>query len=87
VFETRKRELDLTARQHEVLVLHARGLTAAEICAYLSISPRTARMHLDVLRQKLGVPRVRQLPAAYRWHTGRDPLGEALGEALGEELH
>jgi DNA-binding CsgD family transcriptional regulator len=78
VFGTRKRELGLTTRQYEVLILHARGLTAVEIGAHLSISPRTARMHLDVLRQKLGVPRVRQLPAAYRWHTGRDVLGESL---------
>lgn len=76
MFGTRKRELRLTARQHQVLVLHARGLTAVEIAAHLSISPRTARMHLDVLRQKLGAARVRQLAAAYRWHTGRDPLGE-----------
>ena len=87
MFGTPKRELRLTLRQRQVLMLLARGLTAAEIGDCLSISPRTARMHLDVLRQKLGVPRVRQLPAAYRWHTGRDPLGETLGEELGEELH
>jgi DNA-binding CsgD family transcriptional regulator len=72
------RELRLTARQRQVLVLLARGLTAAEIGHHLSISPRTARAHLDVLRQKLDVPRVRELPAAYRWHTGRDVLGESL---------
>jgi DNA-binding CsgD family transcriptional regulator len=78
MFGTDKRELRLTTRQRQVLVLHARGLTAAEIGAQLDISPRTARMHLDVLRQKLGAARARQLPAAYRWHTGRDPLGEAL---------
>lgn len=59
-------------------MLLARGLTAAEIGDHLSISPRTARAHLDVLRQKLGVPRVRELPAAYRWHTGRDLLAEPL---------
>jgi DNA-binding CsgD family transcriptional regulator len=60
------------------LVLLAQGWTAAEIGAQLAISPRTARMHLDVLRQKLGVPRVRELPAAYRRQTGRDPFAEAL---------
>jgi DNA-binding CsgD family transcriptional regulator len=75
---THKRELRLTMRQRQVLVLLARGLTAAEIGDRLSISPRTARAHLDVLRQKLGAPRVRELPAAYRWHTGRDLLGESL---------
>lgn len=75
---THKRELRLTARQRQVLVLLARGLTAAEIGDHLSISPRTARAHLDVLRQKLGAPRARELPAAYRWHTGRDLLGESL---------
>jgi DNA-binding CsgD family transcriptional regulator len=78
MFGTRKRELRLTLRQHQVLVLLARGLTAAEIGDRLSISPRTARMHLDVLRQKLGAARCRELPAAYRWHTGRDPLGESF---------
>jgi DNA-binding CsgD family transcriptional regulator len=78
MFGTRKRELRLTVRQRQVLVLFARGLTAAEIGDRLSISPRTARMHLDVLRQKLGASRCRELPAAYRWHTGRDPLGESF---------
>jgi DNA-binding CsgD family transcriptional regulator len=72
------RELRITARQHQVLVLLARGRTAAEIGAQLAISPRTARAHLDVLRQKLGVPRVRELPAAYRRHTGRDLLDESV---------
>lgn len=65
-------------RQHQVLILVARGLTATEIGARLAISPRTARMHSDVLRHKLGAPRVRELPAAYRWRTGRDLLGEVL---------
>jgi DNA-binding CsgD family transcriptional regulator len=62
-----------------VLVLLARGLTAVEIGGELCISPRTARMHLDVLRQKLDAPRVRELPAAYRRETGRDLLGEWIG--------
>ena len=78
MFGTRKRELRLTLRQRQVLMLLARGLTAAEIGDRLSISPRTARAHLDVLRQKLGASRCRELPAAYRWHTGRDLLGESL---------
>ena len=60
-------------------MLLARGQTAVEIGAQLAISPRTARAHLDVLRQKLEVPRVRELPAAYRRCTGRDLLGEAFG--------
>jgi DNA-binding CsgD family transcriptional regulator len=74
----RRREFRLTARQRQVLVLLAQGWTAAEIGAQLAISPRTARAHLDVLRQKLGVPRVRELPAAYRRQTGRDLLAEPL---------
>ena len=41
-------------------------------------SPRTAKAHSDALRQKLGVPRRRQIPAAYRKVTGEDPLRSAL---------
>lgn len=53
--------LTLTDRQMEVLRLSADGWTAKEIGARLGITERTAKAHLDVLRQKLGVPRAREL--------------------------
>ena len=55
----------LTGRQSEVLELIARGLSDREIAVSLGISPRTVRMHADVLRMKLGVARRRELPYAY----------------------
>ena len=47
----------------------------------LGISPRTAKAHCDTLRLKLGVPRRRQIPLAYRILTGEDPLAERLKSA------
>ena len=61
-----KATIRLTPRQSEVLALIADGLTDAEAGEQLGISPRTVRMHADVLRAKLGVDRRRQLPMAYR---------------------
>lgn len=69
------RPLELTTRQREVLILLAKGHTAKEIGAELGISARTARAHLDVLRQKIGATRVRELPARFRELTGLDVLG------------
>jgi DNA-binding NarL/FixJ family response regulator len=45
----------LTAREREVLSLEAEGLTAGEIGARLSISPRTAESHRAHVMQKLGL--------------------------------
>lgn len=56
----------LSERQQQVLDLIADGHTEVEIASVLGISPRTVRMHSDVLRTKLGVGRRRQLPLAYR---------------------
>ena len=55
----------LTPRQEEVAKLILFSLTNAEIADELHISPRTARAHADALREKLGVTRRRQIPAAY----------------------
>ena len=44
----------LTRREHEVAVLAAKGLTAQEIAAELSISVWTARHHVQRVREKLG---------------------------------
>ena len=64
----------ITPRQREVVALIAAGLSNDEVAERLAISPRTAKAHSDTLRLKLGVPRRRQIPAAYRMLTGDDPL-------------
>ena len=63
----------ITARQRQVIELIAQGLSNEELSVELGISPRTAKAHCDVLRQKLGVPRRRQIPLAYRVWTGDVP--------------
>lgn len=65
--------VQLSLRQRQVLALLAAGMTDTEIASQLAISPRTARMHCDALRAKLGVPKRRLVPAAYRRLTGDDP--------------
>jgi DNA-binding CsgD family transcriptional regulator len=69
---------ELTERQRQVIELIARGCSNDEVGLRLGISPRTAKAHCDVLRQKLGVPRRRQIPAAFRLLTGEDPLSWEL---------
>jgi len=68
---------DLTERQVQIVELIARGCSNIEVATKLGISPRTAKAHSDALRQKLGVPRRRQIPAAFRALTGVDPLAPA----------
>ena len=70
-------ETDLTVRQVQIVELIARGCSNIEVAAKLGISPRTAKAHSDALRQKLGVPRRRQIPAAFRALTGVVPLALA----------
>ena len=69
----------ITERQRQVVELIAAGCSNEEVGARLGISPRTAKAHADALRQKLGVSRRRQIPAAYRVLTGLDPLAQGLG--------
>ena len=71
----------LTERQLQVVELIARGCSNEEVGQRLGISPRTAKAHCDVLRQKLGVTRRRQIPAAFRTLTGEDPLARELAPA------
>jgi DNA-binding CsgD family transcriptional regulator len=71
-------DLALTIRQSQVLGFLSMGLTAAEIGGRLAISPRTARAHIEVLKQKLGAARARELPMAYRRATGLDPVALVL---------
>ena len=71
---TEKKAVAITERQREVVSLIAAGCSNDEVGARLGISPRTAKAHCDVLRQKLGVTRRRQIPIAFRLLTGEDPL-------------
>jgi DNA-binding CsgD family transcriptional regulator len=71
----------ITSRQREVIELIAEGMSNEEVGVVLGISPRTAKAHCDVLRQKLGVPRRRQIPVAFRLLTGEDPLAKRLESA------
>jgi LuxR family maltose regulon positive regulatory protein len=71
----------LTERQRQVVELIALGCSNEEVGERLGISARTAKAHCDVLRQKLGVPRRRQIPAAFKTLTGQDPLACELAPA------
>ena len=71
----------ITGRQREVVELIAQGLSNDELSEVLGISPRTAKAHCDVLRQKLGVAKRRYIPLAYRLLTGDDPLAKSLESA------
>jgi two-component system response regulator DevR len=64
----------LSRRQKEVLPLVATGLTDDEIGQRLGISSRTARMHVEALKGKLGVSRRREIASAYHRLTGNDPF-------------
>ena len=74
----------VTDRQRQVIELLAQGCNNEEIGERLGISPRTAKAHCDVLRQKLGVSRRRQIPVAYRLLTGDDPLSKSLESAIAD---
>jgi DNA-binding CsgD family transcriptional regulator len=76
---TVERQPSFTERQRDVIVLIAAGCSNDEVSERLGISPRTVKAHCDVLRQKLGVRRRRQLPIAYMSLTGDDPLAQSLG--------
>lgn len=71
----------ITARQRQVVELIAQGLSNDEVGHELGISARTAKAHCDALRRKLGVPRRRQIPIAFRLLTGEDPLAGRLESA------
>jgi ATP/maltotriose-dependent transcriptional regulator MalT len=79
---TEKKATAITERQREVVALIAAGCSNEEVGVRLGISPRTAKAHCDVLRQKLGVRRRRQIPIAFRLLTGEDPLSAGHGWAL-----
>jgi DNA-binding CsgD family transcriptional regulator len=64
----------LSHRQKQVLKLLADGFTDDEMGAQLGISPRTARAHVEALKNKLGVSRRREILSAFHRLTGRDPF-------------
>lgn len=76
------RRKTFTTRQLQVIELIAAGCSNEEIGKRLGVSARTAKAHSDALRRKLGVAKKRQIPAAYRLVTGKDPLDQ-LPAALG----
>jgi len=81
----RTADTQITDRQREVVALIAAGCSNDEVGARLGISPRTAKAHCDVLRQKLGVRRRRQIPIAFRILTGEDPLAAGFVVPLGSQ--
>ena len=48
-------EVELTAREREVLAWVARGKTNAEVASLLWLAPSTVRKHLQNIYAKLGV--------------------------------
>jgi len=79
--EARTYELPaITERQRQVVELIAGGLLERGGRRAARISPPDCEGATgDVLRQKLGVSRRRQIPVAYRRLTGDDPLSPSLG--------
>ena len=74
-------EIRLTPRQHEVARLIATGRSNAEIARELGLSPRTVKMHVTALRDRLGVAHRRQVPLAYLRATGKSPFDGEDGRA------
>jgi DNA-binding CsgD family transcriptional regulator len=72
----------ITDRQRQIVALIAAGYSNDEVGRHLGISTRTAKAHCDTLRQKLGVKRRRQIPAAYFRLTGSDPFLHTLSDPV-----
>jgi DNA-binding CsgD family transcriptional regulator len=64
---TRANAAHLTARELDILLLLAEGLSTAEIADQLVLSPRTVEHHVSAILRKLGEPaRARAVAAAWR---------------------
>jgi NarL family two-component system response regulator LiaR len=61
------RDLDLTEREREVLLLMSDGLANAQIAERLSVSPATVKFHISGIFSKLGVStRAEAIALAYK---------------------
>jgi DNA-binding CsgD family transcriptional regulator len=73
MYETLKSAIPaITARQREVVELIAEGCSNEEIGERLGISPRTAKAHSDILRQKrVGSKGSARFPGLWLSHSRR----------------
>jgi DNA-binding NarL/FixJ family response regulator len=67
----------LTAREAEVLVLIAEGLSNAQICAHLVVSPATVKTHVNRIYAKIGA---RDRAQAVRYAYQHDLTVQGAGE-------
>lgn len=76
------RPYDLTDRQVQVLALLADGLSSAQICRELFVSPATLKRHLYLIGQRTGVhERAGMVALAYRCGVLRIPDRELIRQA------
>jgi NarL family two-component system response regulator LiaR len=66
---TEHNKVDLSQREHEVLLLVAKGLNNAEIAEKLFITVKTVRSHVSNILSKLQV-RDRTQAAVFAWQQG-----------------